>query len=368
MKRLIALLVLAAVALVPAAASAKSRAKVYRGTFQLVGADGDYVTGKFGKAHLVDTRRDSLSVHVRRLAPRTKYVFRLQSGQTCKEGAAGGTKCTGWHYRRGGVLKTNRKGVANGSAKARHFRVASDKDYSVVVYEKLSSGQLGPVVLCAVLHTQEQGQGQAGTSRKRPRKPATSRSRDDKPQRQERGERTARATPPRATTRQRASKRATGPAAGQGRPSPRARRAAARRGSRGRLRDGVRGARRAPGRSVGVSSQRCSAWRPTSVTSPSASIQSRTRSSRTSPSASLGPGPVAVRGERARARLDRPAAGVQRRQRAALLGRRHVERVRARRRAAGPPTASPARARGRPGTARRRGCRPARAATRRRRP
>ena len=56
-----------------------------------MGADGDYVTGKFGKAHLVDTRRDSLSVHVRRLAPRTKYVFRLQSGQTCKEDAAGGT-------------------------------------------------------------------------------------------------------------------------------------------------------------------------------------------------------------------------------------------------------------------------------------
>src|SRR5829696_6690105 len=104
MKRLIALLVLAAVALVPATASAK--AKVYRGTFQLVGADGDYVTGNFGKAQLVDSRRDSLSVHVRRLAPRTKYVFRLQSGQTCKEGAAGGTNVEGWNYRRGGVLKT----------------------------------------------------------------------------------------------------------------------------------------------------------------------------------------------------------------------------------------------------------------------
>jgi hypothetical protein len=153
MKRLIALLALAAVALVPAAASAKSRAKVYRGTFSFVGADGDYVTGKFGKAHLVDSRRDSLSVHVRRLAPRTKYVFRLQSGQTCKEGAAGGTNVAGWNYRRDGVLKTNRKGVANGSAKARHFRVDSTKDYAVVVYEKLSSGQLGPVMLCAVLHT-----------------------------------------------------------------------------------------------------------------------------------------------------------------------------------------------------------------------
>jgi hypothetical protein len=150
------------VALVPATASAK--AKVYRGTFQLVGADGDYVTGNFGKAHLVDSRRDSLSVHVRRLAPRTTYVFRLQSGQTCKEGAAGGTNVTGWNYRRGGVLTTNRKGVANGSAKlarTERFRVASTQDYAVVVYERLSSGQLGPVVLCAVLHTKSKVKGKS---------------------------------------------------------------------------------------------------------------------------------------------------------------------------------------------------------------
>jgi hypothetical protein len=151
MKRLIALLVLAAVALVPATATAKSRAKVYRGTFSFVGADGDYVTGKFGKAHLVDTRRDSLSVHVRRLAPRSKYVFRLQSGQTCEEGAAGGTDVAGWKYRRDGVLKTNRKGVANGSAKSRSFRVKRDTSYAVVVYERMSGGTLGPVVLCASL-------------------------------------------------------------------------------------------------------------------------------------------------------------------------------------------------------------------------
>ena len=101
MKRLIALLVLAAVALVPATALgqvAGPRSTAARSSF--VGADGDYVTGKFGKAHLVDGKRnDKLSVHVRRLAPRTKYVFRLQSGQTCKEDAAGGTDVAGWNYR-----------------------------------------------------------------------------------------------------------------------------------------------------------------------------------------------------------------------------------------------------------------------------
>jgi hypothetical protein len=171
MKRLIALLVLAAVALLPATASAKSRAKVYRGTFSLVGADGDYTTGKFGKAHLVDARRDSLSVHLRRLAPRTKYVFRLQSGQTCQEGAEGGTNVAGWHYRRGGVLKTNRKGVANGSAKARRFKASSDEDYGVVVYEKLSGGRLGPVVLCASLHTKNKGKSKPNHKPHKPHKP-----------------------------------------------------------------------------------------------------------------------------------------------------------------------------------------------------
>jgi hypothetical protein len=143
MKRLIALLALAAVAALPATATAK--AKVYRGTFQLVGADGDYVSGNFGKAHLVDARRDSLSVHVRRLAKRSKYVFRLQN--TCGVG-----EVAGWKYRRGGVLKTNRKGVANGSARSRSFRVQATK-YFVGVHERKADGTLGPVVLCAELRT-----------------------------------------------------------------------------------------------------------------------------------------------------------------------------------------------------------------------
>jgi hypothetical protein len=70
MKRTIALAALAAVTLLPSTAEAKKgSSKVLRGNFTLVGSDGDYVTGKFGKAHLLDGRRnDKLSVHVRRLA------------------------------------------------------------------------------------------------------------------------------------------------------------------------------------------------------------------------------------------------------------------------------------------------------------
>ena len=156
MKRLIALLVLAAVALAPAVAQAKSRAKVYRGTFQLVGADGDYVTGRFGHAHLVDTRhRDKLSVHVRRLAPHTKYVFRLlqapEGAEACKEGAPGGTVVPGWRYRNRGVLKTNRRGVANGSARSHRFRAKRDVEYFVGVYSLTAAGAPGELVLCAEL-------------------------------------------------------------------------------------------------------------------------------------------------------------------------------------------------------------------------
>ena len=71
MKKLIALLAAGSVLAAPGVALAKHspKTKVYKGTFEYVGADGDYVTGKFGKVQLVDGKRnDKLSVHVRRLS------------------------------------------------------------------------------------------------------------------------------------------------------------------------------------------------------------------------------------------------------------------------------------------------------------
>jgi hypothetical protein len=136
---------LAALALVPAAASAKSKTKVYRGTFTLVGGDGDYVTGNFGKAQLVDGKRnDKLSVHVRRLAKRTTYTYRLQQG-TCKEGAPGGTDVPGWKYR---PLKTSRKGVGNSTARSRTFTATKDAKYFAGIYSAT-----GEMVACAQLRT-----------------------------------------------------------------------------------------------------------------------------------------------------------------------------------------------------------------------
>jgi hypothetical protein len=153
MKRLIAPLVVAAVALTPGAAQAKSH--VYKATFKYVGADGDYVTGSFGKAHLVDGKRnDKLSVHVRRLAGKATYVFRLQQApKACAAGAPGGTDVAGWKYRHDGVLKTNRKGVANGKATSRSFTAKRDVEYFVGVYRTTATGAMGELALCAKLTT-----------------------------------------------------------------------------------------------------------------------------------------------------------------------------------------------------------------------
>jgi hypothetical protein len=145
MKRLVAVVILAALALVPATASAKSRTKVYRGTFTLVGADANYVTGKFGKAQLVDGKRnDKLSVHVRRLGSRATYTYRLQQG-LCKQGAPGGTEVPGWKYR---PLRTNRKGVGNSTARSRTFTASRDAKYFVGIYSST-----GEIVACAQLRT-----------------------------------------------------------------------------------------------------------------------------------------------------------------------------------------------------------------------
>jgi hypothetical protein len=176
MRKWIALGVCTVLAVAPAAAQAKpKKAKVFRGTFQAVGSDGAYTTGKFGKAQLVDGKRnDKLSVHVRHLGARTKYVFRLQQADTaCEEGAPGGTDVPGWRYRRGGVLKSSRRGVANSWARSRTFTAERGTEYFVAVYTATPSGDPGDLVLCAELrgkgrkHKPEKG----GHKPKKPKKP-----------------------------------------------------------------------------------------------------------------------------------------------------------------------------------------------------
>jgi hypothetical protein len=157
MKKVAALAAVAAVAVTPATASAKPRAKVYKATFKLVGADGSYTRDTFGKAQLVDGRRnDQLSVHVRKLGSRAKYVFRLQSSATaCEAGAPAGTDVPGWRYHRSGLLVTSRKGVANSWARARGFTVKRDVEYYVGVFTRTASGEPDRLVACAQLTTKK---------------------------------------------------------------------------------------------------------------------------------------------------------------------------------------------------------------------
>lgn len=165
MKTSIALLAAGALLVAPGAAHAKpgGKSKVYKGSFEYVGADGDYVTGKFGKVQLVDGRRnDKLSVHVRRLARKATYVYRLQSAPSaCAADAPGGVDVPGWTYKK---LKTSRSGVANSTARSRSFSVDASKRYFVGVFRAGANGAPGELVLCAELNTPK--------AKKKPTKPA----------------------------------------------------------------------------------------------------------------------------------------------------------------------------------------------------
>ena len=123
---------------------------VLKGSFKAVGADGAYTFKKFGKAQLVDNRkRDKLSVHLRRLAPKTLYTFALYSvpkgTPRCREGASGGTQETAFPPK---SKKTNKRGNLNAKQKSKTFKTDRKKRYFVLV----SDGD--QVVACAKLDAQ----------------------------------------------------------------------------------------------------------------------------------------------------------------------------------------------------------------------
>jgi hypothetical protein len=146
MKRFLALFALLSLALaLPAVAPAKKKHKhgshqrttVLKGSFVAVGADGAYTDKKFGKAQLVDNRkRDKLSVHLRRLAPRTTYTFALYSvakGQPrCQEGASGGTQETAFPPK---SKQTNKRGNLNAKQRSKTFKADTARRYFVLVFD-----------------------------------------------------------------------------------------------------------------------------------------------------------------------------------------------------------------------------------------
>ena len=166
MKKISAVLLLLSLALVlPSAATAKKhpakhhKTTVLKGSFKAVGADGAYTFKKFGKAQLVDNRkRDKLSVHLRKLAPKTLYTFALYSvakgTPRCREGATGGTQETAFPPR---SKKTNKRGNLNAKQKSKTFKTDRKKRYFVLV----SDGD--QVVACAKLDRKgHRGHGKKG--------------------------------------------------------------------------------------------------------------------------------------------------------------------------------------------------------------
>jgi hypothetical protein len=154
MKKISAVLLLLSLALVlPSAAMARKhppkhhKTTVLKGSFKAVGADGAYTFKRFGKAQLVDNRkRDKLSVHLRKLAPKTLYTFALYSvpkgTPRCREGASGGTHETAFPPK---SKKTNKRGNLNAKQKSKTFKTDRKKRYFVLV----SDGD--QVVACAKL-------------------------------------------------------------------------------------------------------------------------------------------------------------------------------------------------------------------------
>ena len=178
MKKLSALLLALSLALaLTGAAEAKKhhhkskhhKTTVLKGTFRAVGADGAYTDRKFGKAQLVDNRkRDKLSVHLRHLAPKTRYTFALYSVSKgtarCREGASGGTQETAFPPR---TRRTNKAGNLNANQRSKRFKADRKKRYFVLV----SDGD--QAVACAKLD---------GKGHKKPaHKPGKPHKRHDKP-------------------------------------------------------------------------------------------------------------------------------------------------------------------------------------------
>ena len=171
MKRILALLALLSLALaLPAAAPAKKKhkhshhpAKVLKGSFRAVGADGAYTDKKFGKAQLVDNRkRDKLSVHLRHLAPRTDYTLALYSvakGQPrCEQGASGGTQETAFPPK---TKRTNAAGNLNAKQRSKTFKVDAARRYFVLV-----SDEAGQPVACAKLNGKKKAKAHCKTRAK----------------------------------------------------------------------------------------------------------------------------------------------------------------------------------------------------------
>jgi hypothetical protein len=137
-------------------ADAGPSAKTYRATLTAINpaATTAGVPKVAGRAELVDgKKRNTVSLHMRRLAPSTTYLWHVHEG-SC---AATGAPVAGWTYRThtgaNGTLSTDPSGVANTDGRSRTFNASPTKRYSVNVHVAVDTNGVaaGTIIACGDL-------------------------------------------------------------------------------------------------------------------------------------------------------------------------------------------------------------------------
>ena len=164
MIKLPALLAVAAMAFVPAGALAAKptpkakkpspRAKVYKATLSPVGVDAAYTAKKFGKAQLVDGKKNNkVSIHVRGLTPGGTYLWHVhqavKAGNPCTEAGVGNPDpYPGWNWSKVNPFTANAAGNYNKTFKTKTFPVTTPGvDTGFVYYVNVHLAD-GTVIAC----------------------------------------------------------------------------------------------------------------------------------------------------------------------------------------------------------------------------
>ena len=163
MKKLPAIVAVAALAFVPAGALAAKpkpkekkptpRAKVYKAKIRAVGADAAYVTTRFGRAQLVDGKKNNkVTVHFRHLTPGGTYLWHVHQatgeGNPCEDESIGGPPYAGWDWSKVNPFTTNAAGNYNKTFKTKTFPVSiAQGDTGFVYYVNVHLAD-GTVIAC----------------------------------------------------------------------------------------------------------------------------------------------------------------------------------------------------------------------------
>jgi len=138
-RKLSAAAVVAALAFVPAGALAAKpkpkakkpspRAKVYRAKLRPVGADALYTNVRFGRAQLVDGKKNNkVTIHVRHLTPGGTYLWHVHQatgpGDPCADPSIAGPPYAGWDWTKVDPFTANAAGNYNKTFKTRTFPIS----------------------------------------------------------------------------------------------------------------------------------------------------------------------------------------------------------------------------------------------------